>query len=156
MHIINPKKSSLKLAENFILKDQNGNDFELYKNLNTSILLIFYPKDNSPVCSRQLSHYQANIQKFLEAGIKLAGINIESAESHKSFCDLKGIKFPVLSDSEKIVSKSYNALNILSKNMRRLVLINSQKEIVFEYNNFVVNYPKTKDIFRRLSLYKII
>lgn len=147
---------SLKKAENFILKDQYGNDFELFKNLDKSVLLIFYPKDNSPVCSRQLSHYQTNIRKFLEANIKLVGVNIESIVSHKSFCDLKGLKFPVLSDSEKTVSKRYRALNILSKNMRKLVLITPQKEVIFEHASFMLNYPKTEDIFKWLSLYKII
>jgi peroxiredoxin Q/BCP len=146
----------MKHAKNFILKDQFGNEFELFKNLDKSVLLIFYPKDNSPVCSRQLSHYQANIQKFLEAGIKLVGVNVESIESHKSFCDLKGLKFPVLSDTEKTVSKRYKALNILSTNMRKLVLITPQKEVVFEHASFMLNYPKTKDIFKWLSLYKII
>ena len=41
-------------APNFRLKDQNGNEFELYNNLDQKVLLVFYPKDNSPVCTKQL------------------------------------------------------------------------------------------------------
>lgn len=51
-------------VQNFILPDQNGNDFDLYKNLDKNILLVFYPKDNSPVCSRQLSDYYLNKKNF--------------------------------------------------------------------------------------------
>ena len=52
------------IVENFILKDQNGNDFNLYENLYRIILLVFYPKDNSPVCTRQLTNYNLNKAEF--------------------------------------------------------------------------------------------
>jgi peroxiredoxin Q/BCP len=54
------------IAPNFKLKDQNGNDFELYENLNKKVLLIFYPKDETPVCSTQLAEYNNNRHEFDE------------------------------------------------------------------------------------------
>lgn len=146
----------LGTAENFVLSDQHGNKFELYRNLEKNILLIFYPKDRSLVCSRQLSNYQLNIQKFLEMGIQPVAINVESIDSHKSFCDLKGLEFSVLSDNEKTVSKRFGALNILSLNKRKLVLINPGKEIVYEKTVFTLNFPKTDDILKDLRSLKII
>lgn len=137
---------SYGIAENFILTDQNGNKFELYKHLDKSILLIFYPKDRSLVCSRQLVNYQQNIQKFLKAGIKPVAINVESIDSHKFFCDLKVLEFPVLSDNEKTVSKKFGALNLLSTNKRKLILINTDKVVVYEKTVFTFNYPKTDDV----------
>lgn len=143
-------------AENFILTDQNGNKFELYKNLDNYILLIFYPKDRSLVCSKQLSDYQQNIQKFLEAGIKPVAINVESTDSHKSFCEQKGLEFPLLSDTEKIVSNKFGALNLLSRNKRKLVLINPDKEVVYEKKIFTLSYPETDDILKDLRSLNII
>lgn len=143
-------------VENFILNDQNEDKFELYKNLDKYILLIFYPKDNSMVCSKQLTNYQLNIQKFLEAGIQPVGINVESVESHKSFCELKGIKFPLLSDNDKSISKKFDALNLLSLNKRKLVLINSHKEIVYEKTTSILNYAETDKILRDLRSLNII
>lgn len=143
-------------VENFILNNQNEDKFELYKNLDKYILLIFYPKDNSMVCSKQLTNYQLNIQKFLEAGIQPVGINVESVESHKSFCELKGIKFPLLSDNDKSISKKFDALNLLSLNKRKLVLIDSHKEIVYEKTTSILNYAETDKILRDLRSLNII
>ena len=57
-------------TSNFILKDERGVEFELYKSLNQKVLLVFYPKDDTPVCSSQLAEYNENIDEFLKYGIK--------------------------------------------------------------------------------------
>jgi len=63
------------IAKNFSLKDQYGNKFELYKNLDKRILLVFYPKDDSRVCSLQLSNYQKYLNEFEKNNINVVGIN---------------------------------------------------------------------------------
>ena len=144
------------IAENFILKDQNGNNFELYKNLDKKILLIFYPKDNSYVCSKQLHNYEQNLQKFEENGIKVIGINADTIESHKSFCEQKALSFPLLADTEKTVSRQFKALNLFSLNKRKLVLINTNKEIVYDRNIFQANYLDTEEILEELKTAKLV
>jgi thioredoxin-dependent peroxiredoxin len=147
---------SFKKAENFILKDQWGEDFELYKNLDQYVLLVFYPKDNSRVCSVQLDNYQQNIKEFEETGIKPVGINIESTGSHKSFCGNINIQFPLLSDPDKKVSRSFNALNFLSINKRKLVLISPSREIVYERDIPFYKYDNTRKIVEDLRRKQII
>lgn len=147
---------NLVKTENFILKDQYGNNFELYRNLDKNILLIFYPKDNSLVCSKQLRNYQLNIRKFNDAGILPVAVNIESIDSHKSFCEFKGIEFPVLSDNDKSVSKKFGALNLFSKNKRKLVLINKSGEVAYDKNIFTLDYVKTDEIISGLRSLNII
>jgi len=121
-----------EIAENFTLKDQYGNIFNLYENLDENILLVFYTKDDSPVCSMQLSNYQKEHQLLKKSGIKVIGINTNSEKSHKSFCNKLSLQFPLLSDKTKNVSKLFNALNIFGINKRKLVLINRNKKIEFE------------------------
>jgi peroxiredoxin Q/BCP len=121
-----------EIAEDFTLKDQYGNIFNLYENLDENILLVFYPKDDSPVCSMQLSNYQKEHQLLKKSGIKVIGINTNSEKSHKSFCNKLSLQFPLLSDKTKNVSKQFNALNIFGINKRKLVLINRNKKIEFE------------------------
>ena len=121
-----------EIAEDFTLKDQYGNIFNLYENLDENILLVFYPKDDSPVCSMQLSNYQKEHQLLKKSGIKVIGINTNSEKSHKSFCDKLSLQFPLLSDKTKNVSKQFNALNIFGINKRKLVLINRNKKVEFE------------------------
>src|SRR5574338_156988 len=134
---MNPAK-----IENFILKDQRGEDFELYKNLDKPVLLIFYPKDRSTVCSRKLDNYQKNIKVFEKAGIQPVGINIEPVDSHKAFCETLGIQFPLLSDPDKSISKRFGALNLFSVNKRKLVLIDTSGEIAYEKTVPAFKYDK--------------
>ncbi len=143
-------------VENFILKDQSGNDFELYKKLDKAVLLIFYPKDKSSVCSRQLENYQKNIKLFEAAAIRPVGINIESVDSHKSFCNAKNIQFPLLSDKDEEVSRRFNALNLFRVNKRKLVLIGISGEIVYERNIPVFKYDNAAKILDDLRTKHII
>ncbi len=146
----------VKKAENFILKNQRGEDFELYKNLDHYVLLVFYPKDNSRVCSAQLDNYQKNIELLEKAGIRPVGINIESTGSHKSFCGNMNIQFPMLSDPGKKVSRSFNALNFLSINRRKLVLISPSREVVYERKIPFFRYDSTQRILEDLRMKQII
>ena len=145
-----------EFVENFTLKDQNGNDFNLYDNLDKKVLLVFYPKDNSPVCSKQLVNYSTNKKKFDEYGIKAAGVNTESAQSHISFCNSLGIDMPLLIDENKIVSRRFDALNILGINKRKLVLIGTDKKILFEKSSLPVFYFNSEKIIEMLKADKII
>jgi len=119
------------VVENFNLRDQFNINFDLYQNLTQDILLVFYPKDNSPVCTKQLVDYSLNQEELKKFGIKIIGINIESVNSHNSFCINSKIDFPILSDSDKAVSKTFDALNIFGQNKRLLVLIGKNKRVKF-------------------------
>ncbi|RPI70320.1 MAG: peroxiredoxin, partial [Ignavibacteriales bacterium] len=81
-------------AEDFTLKDQFGNDFNLYANLRKKILLIFYPRDNTPVCTKQLSDYQMSKNELENYGIILVGINADSEETHLKFAAKCSLDFP--------------------------------------------------------------
>ena len=139
------------IAKNFSLKDQYGNEFELYKNLDERILLVFYPKDDSPVCTKQLTNYERYLNKFEENNIKVVGINTAASDSHFSFCNKLGLNFPVLSDISKQISKNYKALNLLGINKRKLVLIDTDKRIVFEKVLFPFYYLNAAQILNEVN-----
>ncbi len=143
-----------EIVEDFVLEDQNGNTFSLYNNLNCKILLIFYPKDDTPVCTRQLSDYSINREIFNNLEINIVGINTGSVESHNSFARSCKLDFPVLSDPHKEVSQRYKALNIFGINKRKLVLIGVDKKILFEKDFLSFTYlssHKLKGIFEEIS-----
>jgi len=143
------------IAPNFRLKDQDGNDFELYKNLTAKILLIFYPKDNTPVCSSQLSEYNSNINEFSRHEIKLVGISTDSVISHLGFSSNLKLKFSLLSDIDKSVSKKYKALNLFGINKRKLVLISIDKKILWIGNMLPVNYLKSGEILSSIKRFAL-
>ena len=139
------------IAKNFSLKDQYGNEFELYKNLDERILLVFYPKDDSSVCTKQLTNYERYLNKFEENNIKVVGINTAASDSHFSFCNKLGLNFPVLSDISKKISKNYKALNLLGINKRKLVLIDTDRRIIFEKVLFPFYYLKAGQILNEVN-----
>ena len=143
-----------EIAPNFILKDESGKDFELYKNLDQNILLVFYPKDDTPVCSSQLAHYNDNIDVLSKNEIKVVGINIGSINSHSDFCKKLNLKFPLLADEDKKVSKQFGAINFLGINKRLNVLIGTDRKIVWIASSLSITYLKSAQIIKKTKLLK--
>lgn len=140
-----------ELVENFILKNQDGDDFNLYENLDKKVLLVFYPKDNTPVCNLQLTDYDLNYEDFEKNNIRIIGINIADVSEHKSYCKQKDFKFPLLSDADKKVSVRFDALNLLGQNKRKLVLIGTDKRILYEKTVLSFLYVNTEQIIKSLK-----
>ncbi len=139
------------IAKNFSLKDQHGDEFELYKYLDKRILLVFYPRDDSPVCTLQLSNYEKYLNEFEKNNIYVVGINTAAKDSHFSFCNKLKLNFPVLSDISKQISKNYKALNLLGINKRKLVLIDTNKRIIFEKTILPFYYLKAGQIISEVN-----
>ncbi len=141
-----------EIAPNFKLKDETGKDFELYKNLDKKILLVFYPKDDTPVCSAQLAEYNDNIHEFINSRINVVGINTDSVRSHLDFCKKLKINFPLLSDEDKKVSRQYGAINFLGMNKRTLVLIGTDRRVLWRISSMPITFIKTREIVKKIKL----
>ncbi len=145
---------SLKKAIDFTLRDQYDRSFNLFEMLRTTnyIMLIFYPGDFTPVCTKQLIDYNENRAKFKEYGIYPVGINIGSVESHCNYAETYKLEFPILSDNNKSVSTAYDAINMTGGNKRKLVLIDDKKTILFEHTIFPLFYQKVEKIIEKLRI----
>jgi thioredoxin-dependent peroxiredoxin len=137
-------------VENFQLNDQFNNKFDLYENLDQDVLLVFYPKDNSLVCTRQLVDYTSNLDELKKIGIKIVGINIDPVQSHKTFCTNNNIDFPVLSDPDKNVSKYFEALNPIGQNKRKLVLVGKDKLLKYQRTVLPLFFIDSKQLIKDL------
>ena len=139
------------IVSNFVLKDENGNNFDLYKNLDKKVLLAFYPKDDTLVCSTQLSDYNKNLNDFIKNGVRVVGISTDSIESHSNFCNKLKLNFPLLADVDKTVSKQFDAVNFLGMNKRLLVLIGTDKKILWIDSTMLFTYIKTEKILEKVN-----
>ncbi len=141
-----------KVGADFTLPDQFGNKFNLYKALKDHkfVLLVFYPKDFTPVCTKQLNSYNNNFQKFSERNILPAAISVDPVESHQKFNFKYDFSFPLLSDTDKSVSKSFNALNFLNRNKRKLVLLNRDKIILFSKTVFPFRFLSYESLLSKI------
>ena len=82
----------------FKLRDQDGEKVTLESLRGQTTVLVFYPLDFSPVCTDQLNVYQEVLGELEAAGVKLYGVSVDSAYSHKAFQERLGITIPLLAD----------------------------------------------------------
>jgi peroxiredoxin len=85
-------------APDFTLPDSENRPVSLADFRGQPVLLVFYPLDWSPGCSRQLELYQQELEEFTRRGVTLLGISVDSLYSHGAWAAVRGITFPLLSD----------------------------------------------------------
>ena len=95
-------------APEFTLPDQNGEMHSLTDYRGKKVILYFYPKDNTPGCTKQACGYSERSQQFEEKEIVVIGISKDSVASHKRFEEKQGLKFTILSDTELEAIKAYD------------------------------------------------
>jgi peroxiredoxin Q/BCP len=93
------------------------------------VLLVFYPGDDTFVCTRQLCDYRDHMGVFADLGVDVLAINPQSLASHHAFARKHQLSFPLLSDPNKSVCRSYGALGLLGIAKRALVLIGSDARV---------------------------
>jgi peroxiredoxin len=88
-----------------------------------AVLLVFYPGDDTPVCTRQLCDYRDHLKEFGELGVQVLAINPQSVESHAEFASKHELPFPLLSDPTRETCRAYGAVGLLGMTRRSLFLI---------------------------------
>ena len=94
-------------APNFTLQDKNGNNVSLSDFLGKKVVVYFYPKDNTPGCTRQACAFASNYDRFNELNVTVIGISKDSVASHQNFAEKFALPFILLSDPELEVIKAY-------------------------------------------------
>lgn len=95
-------------APPFALKDQNGSLHQLSDYGGKWVVVYFYPKDDSPGCTKEACHFRDDIAQLHKMGIQLLGISLDSAESHDRFAKKFNLPFPLLADEDGKVSRLYD------------------------------------------------
>ena len=77
------------------------------------VVLYFYPKDQTPGCTREAHNFQVDQAKYAERHAVVLGVSVDSVDSHKKFCAKEGLNFKLLADSDGKVSNAYGSLTNL-------------------------------------------
>ena len=94
-------------APNFTLQDKDGKDVSLSDFLGKKVVVYFYPKDNTPGCTRQACAFASAYDTFTEKGIAVIGISKDSVASHVKFAEKYNLPFTLLSDPELQAIKAF-------------------------------------------------
>lgn len=95
-------------APDFELPDQNNNMHTLSAYRGKKVILYFYPRDNTPGCTKQACGFSERYPQFLEKGAVVIGISKDTVASHKRFCEKQNLAFTILSDTERKVIEAYD------------------------------------------------
>ena len=95
-------------APDFTLPDQNGNMHSLSEYRGKKVILYFYPKDNTPGCTKQACGFAERFPQFTEKGAVVLGISKDSVASHKKFEEKYSLPFTILADPELVAIQAYD------------------------------------------------
>lgn len=95
-------------APQFQLKDKDGRQVRLSDFIGKKVALYFYPKDNTPGCSRQAAAFAQAFQEFEQAGAVVIGISKDSEASHQRFAEKYQLPFLLLSDPDRQAIQAYD------------------------------------------------
>ncbi len=113
-------------APAFTLPGTAGKSYSLSDYAGQPVVLVFYPGDNTPVCTKQLNAYNDEMSEFDMVGAQVIGISSQDVASHDEFSGKHGFKFPLLADIDKEVSKQYGILGPLGFPRRSVFVIDGQ------------------------------
>jgi peroxiredoxin Q/BCP len=117
-------------APDFTLSDQNGNQVTLSKLLGQNVVLIFYPRDETPVCRRQLCEFRDQWELAKRKDTLVFGVNAGSSESHSGFHSNLNLPFPLLVDDDSKTARLYRAKGLLMT-VRTVYLVDKHGRIAY-------------------------
>jgi len=116
-----------------------------------AVLLVFYPGDDTPVCTRQLCDYRDHLADFEGLGVDVLALNPQPLASHERFARKHALSFPLLSDSDSSVCRSYGAVGLLGMTKRALVLIAKDGRIRWRHTDLPIFRRSAEELRTKIS-----
>ncbi|MSZ16173.1 MAG: redoxin domain-containing protein [Actinobacteria bacterium] len=113
-------------APEFTLPGTGGASYSLSNYRGQPVVIVFYPGDDSPVCTKQLNSYNNELSAFEGVGAQVLAISAQDIESHESFASKYGFKFPLLADTDKTVAAAYGTVGPLGFPRRSVFVVDGQ------------------------------
>jgi len=121
-------------APDFALDGTEGR-FELSGHRGERVVLLFYPGDNTAVCTRQFCSYRDAEEDMSALEATVVGISSQSVESHRDFAAKHGLNVPLLADEDGSVAKAYGAHSSLTGTKRAVVIVDEQGVVRYRHDH---------------------
>lgn len=134
--------NSQSSAPDFTLLDQAGQSHTLSTYKGQTVLLYFYPKDDTPGCTAEACSFRDNLSELKKAGLVVLGVSGDDVKSHGKFASKFNLNFPILADADHAVGRVYGVYgpkkmfgNLFDGYHRESFLISKDGTIVKHYQN---------------------
>lgn len=94
-------------APDFEIQNESGNIAKLSDYRGSKLVLFFYPRDNTPTCTKEACNLRDNYQSFKDLGYEILGISSDNSKSHQKFIAKHELPFSLLADTEKHLHQAY-------------------------------------------------
>lgn len=141
-------------APAFKLKDTHNKEHQLEDYAGKWLVLYFYPKDDTPGCTKEACHFRDDLFKLEKLGAKVVGVSVDSTNSHAEFAKKYSLPFPLLADTDGKVAASYGSLNhlgVIKIAKRYTFLIDTQGKVAKIYTD-VNTQNHSEEILNDLTL----
>ena len=120
-------------APEFTLPGPGGKTYSLSSYRGQPVVIVFYPGDDSPVCTKQLNSYNNELTAFEGVGAQVLAISAQDMDSHEAFASKYGFKFPLLADTDKAVATAYGTVGPLGFPRRSVFVVDGAGVIKYAH-----------------------
>lgn len=139
-------------APDFSLPGTGNQQYALSAYKGKTVVLVFYPGDNTPVCTKQLVCYNNELAQFGELDAQVLAVSGQDLESHEKFATKHGFQFPLLADTEKSVARAYGTLGPLGIPRRSIFVIDAAGVVRYVHRALVgVTFRPVEELIAAIS-----
>ena len=120
-------------APDFTLPGTGGREDSLSEFRGQPVVLVFYPGDDTPVCTKQLNTYNDDLEQFSDMNAQVIGISAQDVGSHDAFASKHGFAFPLLADTDKTVAGLYGTLGPIGFPRRSVFILDAEGTVRYAH-----------------------
>jgi thioredoxin-dependent peroxiredoxin len=132
--------------------DGTAGRFRLSEHRGERVVLLFYPGDHTPVCTRQFCSYRDNADDFAALDATVVGISSQSVDSHESFAAEHGLDVPLLADEDGAVAQAYGAHAPVLGTKRAAIVVDEQGVVRYRHDHLLgLDFQTVDDLHEALQ-----
>lgn len=136
----------------FTLAGTGGRDYALEEFRGQPVVLVFYPGDDTPVCTKQLNSYNDDLAQFSDLNAQVLGISAQDVSSHVAFASKHGFDFPLLADTDKAVAGAYGTLGPLGFPRRSIFILDADGVVRYAHRAIAgLTFRPVKELIAELE-----
>ena len=140
------------LAPDFTLPGASNKSYSLSQFRGQTVVLVFYPGDDTLVCTKQLCAYNNELSQFSNVNAQILAISAQDVASHEAFSAKQGYKFPLLSDTDKTVASLYSVVGLFGLPKRSVFVVDANGVIKYAHRSVLgVTYRPVSELIEAVA-----